>query len=521
MRQKRYFQRTTATANNLKRAVAELAAYCIAVMPRYELAPHHRLIIEYLERVERGEIDRLLIQTAPRHGKSTTVAQLFPSWHLGRHPTDSVIVATYGAELSIDHGRRVRGFLDSSLHRMIFPASRIADDNSASHRLGLTAGGSFFATSVGGVLTGKGANVLVLDDLLKDAETAYSVTARASLKQWFEHVLYPRLEPGGRIVAIGTRWHRSDLLATLLTEYAADGWVTLSLPAIAEPDDALGRPEGAALWESRFPLEALQRIRTAIGSTAFAALYQQRPQPAEGHIFRKEWLKTYTNAPEFFRLVFSLDTAFKTGEGNDYSVLAVIAESITGYYLLDLVRERLDFPQLMSRTKAKAEFWHPHAVLIEDAASGASLIQSLKVDTTLPVLPVKPLGDKESRASAVSPLFESGRVFVPQAAPWLSDLVDELTSFPAAPHDDQVDALTQALTWLHGQVRHSYHGYQGIKRGDTTTAADSTWLQAAGYRESRDEAMRNFEEDQMGGGRGNAFSVLVGRSGAWLRQRGY
>jgi predicted phage terminase large subunit-like protein len=394
------------------------------------------------------------------------------------------------------------------------------DNDAAAHRFGTSAGGSFYATSIGGVLTGKGANLLILDDLVKDAQEAYSVTARASLKQWFEHVLYPRLEPGGRIVAIGTRWHSSDLLATLLTEYAADGWVTLSLPAIAEPADLLGRPEGAALWESRFPLDALQRIRTAIGSTAFSALYQQRPVAAEGAIFRKEWLQTYVSPPECFRIVASMDTAFKVNESADYSVLQIWGETQSGYYLLDVLRERLTFPELISRTIAKCTYWRPHVVLIEDHASGQSLLQTLKLETTLPLLPIRAVGDKESRASAISPLFESGRVFIPQQATWLSDFLDELTSFPLAPHDDAVDALSQALGWMRGQSNHSYRDYQGIPRG-AALPAQASGLRALGYRESPAEAQRNYEDDMIGERRRGTWDAFQPRMGSWGRTRGY
>jgi len=434
----------------------------MAVWPKYELTQHGRFVIEHLERIERGEIDRLMLFLPPRHGKSLTSSQLFPSWYLGRHPERSIIATSYGQELANDYGRRVREFVSADLHRVVFPQSRIRDDNASVHRFGLSRGGNFYAVGAGGPITGRGADLLLIDDPLKGAEDAYSITARRSLQTWFESVAYTRLQRGAAIVLIQTRWHQDDLAGWLLREHAADGWTVVSLPAIAEPGDALGRVEGEALWPSKFPLDALSRIREAIGTSAWSALYQQRPVAAEGSIFKREWLKTFTSKPEFTRLIFSLDTAFKVGESNDYSVLAVWAEAQAGYYLLDLVRERLDFPALKSRVVAKAAYWRPHAVLIEDAASGQSLIQSLRVETSLPLLPVKPLGDKESRASAVSPLFESGRVHVPQSAPWLSDYIDELISFPASPHDDQVDVSTQALAWPRGERRE--YGYQPIPR---------------------------------------------------------
>jgi predicted phage terminase large subunit-like protein len=413
-------------------------------------------IIDQLERIERGEIDRLMVFVPPRHGKTLLTSQLFPAWYLGRHPERSIITTAYGQELANDYGRRVREHVLSELHRLIFPACSIVEDNNAVHRFGLSPGGTYYAVGAGGPITGRGADLLLIDDPLKGAEEAYSATQRKALQQWFESVAYTRLQPGAAIVLIQTRWHQDDLAGWLLREHVGDGWTVVSLPALAEPGDALGRAEGEALWPSRFDYDALSRIRVAIGSSAWSALYQQRPVAAQGAIFRREWLRTSAETARFSRIVFSLDTAFKTGESNDYCVISVWGESRSGYFLLDLTRERLDFPSLRSRLIAKATFWRPHVILVEDAASGQSLIQALRAETRLPVLPVRPFGDKEARASAVSPLFESGRVFIPQAAVWLAEFVDEITSFPAAPHDDQVDATTQALNWFREQAQEGF-----------------------------------------------------------------
>jgi predicted phage terminase large subunit-like protein len=436
-------------------ARVDLAAYGAAQSSQFELAPHHQKIVEELERIERGEIDRLMIFMPPRHGKSHTASTLFPAWYLGRHPDRSVIASSYGQELASDFGRRTRGFVTDSLHTTIFPRCVIADDSNAVHRFGLLAGGGYFAVGAGGPITGRGADLLLIDDPIKNAEDARSVTARRSLQTWFEHVAYTRLAPGGAIVLIQTRWHQDDLAGWLLREHAAEGWKVLSLPAIAEKDEGW-RSEGEALWPAKFPIETLDRIREAIGSTAWASLYQQRPVAEEGAVFKRNWFRTYSEIPKFNRLIFSLDTAFKTGQSSDYSVIAVIAETTTGYFLLHLSRGRWEFPDLKRQAIALAEIWSPHYVLIEDAASGQSLIQSLKAETRLPILPIRPQGDKIARASAVSPLAESGRVFLPESAPWLAPFVDEACSFPAAPHDDQVDALTQGLSYLRGE------GYQPI-----------------------------------------------------------
>ncbi len=221
------------------------------------------------------------------------------------------------------------------------------------------------------------------------------------------------------------------------------------MPAIAENDDER-RAEGDALWPQRYPLETLARIREAIGTGAWVSLYHQRPAPEKGAIFKRDWFVAYGGPVECTRTIFSLDCAFKTGQSNDYSVIVVISEAKNGFHVRLVSRGRWEFPELKRQAVSLAEIWRPCAVLIEDAASGQSLIQSLKTETRLPILPVRPQGDKVSRAHAVSPLVESGRVCVPPEAPWLNDFIDELTSFPVAPHDDQVDALTQALNWMRG-----------------------------------------------------------------------
>ena len=458
------------TLEAIASAQTDLAVYGAFLWPPFELAVHHRLIVEELERVERGEVDRLMLFLPPRHGKSLLASTLFPAWCLGRNPQRSIIASSYGQELASDFGRRVRGFVSDPLHRAIFPNSIVADDSNAVHRFGLSAGGNYFAVGAGGPITGRGADLLLIDDPIKSREQAYSVAERRSLQAWYESVAYTRLQPNGAIVLIQTRWHEDDLAGWLLREHADEGWRVTSLPAIAETDDALGRVEGAALWPSRFPLDVLERIRNAIGSEAWLSQYMQRPVGEEGAVFKRDWFLKYPahERPECSQIIMSLDTAFKTGESNDYSVIQIWGQMKTGYALLEQWRERREFGDLMRTAVAMGERWSPNYVLIEDAASGQSLIQMLKNETRLPILPVKPLGDKVARAHAVSPLVESGRVFIPDQASWLRDFLDETTSFPAAPHDDQVDAMTQALGYLR-QNNFPPYRYSGLPRIPTAS----------------------------------------------------
>lgn len=438
----------TPMASSLEIARNDLAVYASMMWPEFQLAPHHRLIVDELERVDRGRCDRLMISLPPRHGK-TMLVQFFAAWFLGRHPGRSVITTSYGAELAEDSGRRIRGLVNSPLHHAIFPNCRTVNDSNAAHRFGLIAGGNFFAVGAGGVLTGRGADLLLIDDPIKSREQAYSSAERRSLQAWYGSTAYTRLQPGGAVILIQTRWHQDDLAGWLLREHTFENWRVVSLPATAEPGDPLGRGEGAPLWPERFSRNDLDRIRAAVGSAAWASLYQQRPTLDEGAVFKRQWWRSYTNQPTHHqRLILSLDTAFKAKKSADYSVIEIWGEGQDGYYLLHVWRERVEFPALKKQVVLFAENWKPNAVLVEDAASGQSLLQALQSETRLPVLGVKPLGDKLARAAAVSPLIESGRVFFPASAGWLADFMDEVSSFPASPHDDMVDCLSQALAYL-------------------------------------------------------------------------
>jgi predicted phage terminase large subunit-like protein len=431
-------------------ARADLACYSIVQWPPFELAAHHRIVVEKLEAVERGEIRRLMIFLPPRHGKSLLATQMFPAWYLGRHPDRFVISASYGQELADDFGRNVRNLINSPIHRTLFPTCRLADDAASMRRFNTLAGGSYYAVGRGGPITGRGAHLLILDDLLKDREEAQSETVRRNLHAWYAHVAYTRLQPGGAIVLIATRWHEDDLAGRLLNEHANENWVVVSLPAIAEVDESFRR-SGEALWPERFPLADLQRIRQSVGSAAWASLYQQRPAAAEGAIFKRDWIRTYRDPPNSFqKIIQSWDTAFKTGAENDYSVLTTWGVTENGYFLLSFWRERAEFPELKRQVSSQAEQWKPHAILIEDKASGQSLLQELRLATRFPLLPIKVDGDKRARAEAVTPLFEAGRIFVPESAPWLDTYLDELAVFPAGTHDDAVDSTTQALNYLRG-----------------------------------------------------------------------
>jgi hypothetical protein len=316
----------------------------MAQWPPFELAAHHRVVVDKLEAVERGEIRRLMIFMPPRHGKSLLATQMFPAWYLGRHPDRFVISASYGQDLADDFGRKVRNLISGPMHRTLFSACRLADDSASMRRFNTQVGGSYYAVGRGGPITGRGAHLPLLDDPLKDREEAQSETIRRGLHEWYSHVAYTRLQPGAAVVLIETRWHQDDLAGWLLDEHADENWVVVSLPAIAEVDESFRRA-GEPLWPERFSFVDLQRIRQSIGSAAWASLYQQRPSAAEGTIFKRDWIRTYRDLPgSFQRIIQSWDTAFKTGSENDYSVSTTWGTTDNGYFLLSLWRERVDFP---------------------------------------------------------------------------------------------------------------------------------------------------------------------------------
>jgi predicted phage terminase large subunit-like protein len=424
----------------------DLACYATAMWPRFELAEHHRQIVNSLEAIERGDIRRLMISMPPRHGKSLLTSHIFPSWFIGRHPDSSIIFTSYGQELADDFGRWVRNMVSDPLHRAIFPEFRLAYDSTSMRHFSTPAGGSYYAVGRGGAITGRGANLLLIDDPLKDAEEAASQSIRNALHQWYSSVAYPRLQPAGAVILVSTRWHEDDLSGRLLRQ-DPKGWRVLNLPAIAEVDESFRRA-GDALWPQKYSLENLEEIRSAIGSHAWASLYQQRPTAAEGSVFKREWWRYFREKPSFRRIVQSWDTAFKTGAENDFSCCTTWGLTGSEYYLLSCWRGKVEFPELKRRMHSFAAEWCPTQILVEDKASGQSLIQELKYASALPIIPIRVGTDKATRAAAVTGAIEAGRVLLPESAPWLNDYIDELAAFPHGVHDDAVDSTTQAINYL-------------------------------------------------------------------------
>lgn len=423
-------------------------------LPAWPNPAHQITLAAHLEQIESGAIKNLMVIMPPRHLKTETGSIRFPAWYLGRHPQHAVIGCSYSDNKSYTVSYAVRELIASPAYQRLWP-------------LGFRTSGamhwqlegkydirpSYIAAGVGGGITGEGGQVLIVDDPIKNQAEAQSETVRESIWQWWITTAITRLQPDGAKILIMTRWHTEDLAGRLLKLAAknpvADQWTVLHFPAI----DSQGR----ALWPEKFPLEYLERVRAGqtddpsepgAGSRAFESLYQGNPTVAEGQLFKREWWRYYKVRPDFKFIIHSWDTAYKTKTANDYSVCTVWGVTDTGYYLLEILRERLEMPELKQLAIIGARKDHVSSVYIEDAASGQSLIQELKRETSLPIFPVKADSDKISRAYAVTPLIESGRVYLPEYAPWLRDYLTELSSFPNGEHDDQVDSTTQALRMM-------------------------------------------------------------------------
>lgn len=427
---------------SIRRNLTEWCRYC-----GFEPAVHHKLLISKLEAVSRGDIDRLAVFMPPGAAKSTYASILYSPWHYAQHPNHCVIAASHTAELAEKWGRRVRNLLAE--HSLVLGVG-LAPDSQAAGRWETTRGGEYFAAGVGGAIAGRRADLVVIDDPVRSREDADSELIRDKTWDWYKSDLYTRLKPGGRIVLIQTRWHEDDLAGRLLGEAAAGGdqWTVISLPALAEANDPLGRSIGQPLWPEWESEDELARKRRAVGPRDWSALYQQRPAPEDGDYFKAEWFKPYDKAPALDTLrVYGGSDYAVTADGGDFTCHVVVGIDPEGrMYLLDLWRKQAASNEWIEAFCDLVIKWKPIGWAEEQGQIRAGIgpfLDKRVIERSAFVardqFPTR--GDKAVRAQSIRGRMASTGLYVPVGADWYPAFRSELLSFPAGKHDDQVDAL--------------------------------------------------------------------------------
>lgn len=423
-----------------RRARRSLIDFTTYTLPRYQPAGHHTLIAEKLEAIAEGQIDRLMVNMPPRHGKSELASRRFPAWLLGTHPEIELVVASYNADKAREFGYEVRDIVRSSEYQALFPGVGLKEDSRAADRWNTEAGGSFRAVGIGTALTGRGADVLLIDDPIKDDEEADSELRRERIWSWYSSVAYTRLSPGGRVVVIQTRWHEDDLTGRLLAEQGKGGdkWTILELPAILS--------SGEALWPERYPLEHLERIKRVTLPRHWSALYQQRPSPEEGAYYKRDWFRYYDEVPRHLRIYGASDYAVTDGDG-DWTVHIVVGvDPDDNIYVLDLWRGQTASDVWVQAWLDMARKWRP-LMWVEESGQivksiGPFLERRMREERVYCRREqVASAADKPTRSRSIQARTAMGKVYFPQHAPWRADFEAELLMFPAGKHDDQVDTL--------------------------------------------------------------------------------
>jgi predicted phage terminase large subunit-like protein len=409
---------------------------------------HHRIIAEKLERVARGELKRLIVNMPPRHSKSEFASYLMPAWFLGRNPKLKIIQATHNTELAVRFGRKVRDLIATPDYRIVFPDTELKADDKAAGRWGTSAGGEYFAAGVGAAMTGRGADLLIIDDPHSEQD-ALSSTAFDNAFEWYTSGPRQRLQPGGSIIIVMTRWGMKDLTGQVLkmqgSDVMADEWEVVEFPAILPSDNPL--------WPEFWTKDDLLKVKASLPVGKWNAQWQQNPTAEEGAIVKKEWWNMWEKEeiPEVKYIIQSYDTAFSKKETADYSAITtwgVFENEETGadnIILMDARRGRWNFPELKQVAGEEYEYWEPDMIIIEAKATGQPLTDELR-RAGIPVMNYTPAKgrDKVTRMHTVAPLFEAGMVWAPEKR-FSDEVIEECLAFPNGEHDDFVDSMTMAL----------------------------------------------------------------------------
>ena len=435
----------------LKKAQSDPIEFAKYVYPGFKVGPHHRKLAKIFEDVIAGKKKRVIINIAPRMGKSEFSSYLFPAYYLGKYPDKKIIMATHTAGLSEDFGRRVRNLIDGEDYHEVFPSTDVADDQKAAGKWSTSAGGQYYAVGVGGALAGRGADLFVIDD--PHSEQDIKANSRATFDNawsWFQTGPLQRLMPGGAIIVIMTRWSLVDLTGRLVNftmqNPEAEPWEVVELPAIL--------PSGKSLWPEQWPLEQLEAKRLQMDPRYWNAQYMQNPTgDTSALIKRSDWrIWEAEDPPTVEYVIQSWDTAFEVKTTSDYSACTTWGVwyneeegNAPQLILLDAFKDRMTFPELKATALKHYNEWKPDAFIVEKKASGGPLIQELR-RMGIPVQETNPSrgNDKIARVNAISDLFASGIVWAPDRR-WAKDVIEEVAAFPVGEHDDYVDTVSQAL----------------------------------------------------------------------------
>jgi predicted phage terminase large subunit-like protein len=429
-------------------------AFVKTMWPGFISGRHHAVMAKKFEEIASGKLKRLIINMPPRHTKSEFASFLLPAWFLGRFPDKKIIQTSHTAELAVGFGRKVRNLVDSEVYTKIFPNVALRQDSKAAGRWSTNANGEYFAIGIGGAVTGKGADLLIIDDPHSEQEAALAeINPEIYDKtyEWFTSGPRQRLQPGGAIVVVMTRWSKRDLTGQVLKASAqreGDEWEVIEFPAIL--------PSSKPLWPEFWPIEELQALRNELPNSKWMAQYQQNPTSESAAIIKREWWNVWEGeSPPYCEFtLMAWDTAFEANNRADYSACTLWGifqhpddngVTQTNIILLNAFRDRMEFPTLKRRAIEEYKEWEPDSVIIEKKASGAPLIYELRA-MGIPVQDFTPVrgNDKITRLNAISDIFASGRVWAPNKR-WAEEVVDEVASFPGGEHDDYVDTVSLAL----------------------------------------------------------------------------
>jgi len=428
------------------------------VWPEFIEGSHHKIINKKFNDLAEGKIKRLIINMPPRHTKSEFASYLLPAWMIGKKPKLKIIQATHTADLAIDFGRKTKNLVDDPRYRELFP-TRLQEDSQAAGKWKTEQGGEYFAAGVGGAITGRGADLLIIDDPHKEQDVRADGKAFEKAMNWYTAGPRQRLQPGGSIVIVMTRWSTKDVTGQLLkaqSEEGSDQWEVVELPALL--------PDGKPVWPEFWTSEELLKTKASIPVSNWNAQYMQQPTGEEGALIKRTWWKDWTEKypPKIDYIIQSYDTAFTKGTKSDYSAITTWGVFETekdgqNIILLDAFKDRYEFPELRRVAYQQYLQWKPDMVIIEAKASGLPLTHELR-QMDIPVINFTPSrgNDKHVRVNSVAPLFESGKIWAPMHEHFAQEVVEECAAFPYGEHDDYVDSTTQAIMRIRqgGMVRH-------------------------------------------------------------------